>query len=151
MKSLVLCICILAVTGRVTAQHNTIDDFKWLTGTWQMKTPKGILYESWIAESDTIFAGNSIKVKLDGDTVILEHVKIICNDRGCAYVPIAVGQNDDKPVVFRMTSITKSGFVAENPAHDFPKVIRYNRDQNQLNASVSGSGKENKFAFVLLK
>ena len=150
MKVIPLITCILLVTGGVTAQQMEIRQFEWLLGTWKMETTKGTLLETWTAESDTTMVGRSIRVKT-GDTLLLERIRIVCNRSGCAYIPIAEGQNNNKPVVFRMTTISQNGFVAENPAHDFPKRIQYDRDSERLNASVSGNGKENKFPFVLAK
>jgi hypothetical protein len=60
-----------------------------------------------------------------GDTTILETVELVKEGNAVFYIPVAYGQNDDKPVRFALTGITASAYTFENREHDFPKRIVY--------------------------
>ena len=50
---------------------------------------------------------------------------------------------------FTLTKINESSATFENPAHDFPKMIRYSkRPDGSLEAVVSGAGGEKPQTFV---
>ena len=50
---------------------------------------------------------------------------------------------------FTLTKIDESSATFENPAHDFPKMIRYSkRPDGSLEAVVSGAGGEKPQTFV---
>jgi hypothetical protein len=56
-----------------------------------------------------------------------------------AYTVTVPDQNDAKPVRFEMTSITDKQVVFENPAHDYPNKIVYNKTaEDSLIAEISG-------------
>jgi hypothetical protein len=44
------------------------------------------------------------------------------------------------PVAFPLTAATPTSALFENPAHDFPTIIRYRRQGNRLLAEMSGPG-----------
>lgn len=102
----------------------TVNSFSWLNGHWEMPEKDGTVTEEWKTVNDSLMEGKSDFIK--GDSVIpFELIKIFRRDTSLFYEAKAAGQNDDKPVAFRMTSFSDSGFVAENPQHDFPKRITY--------------------------
>ena len=50
---------------------------------------------------------------------------------------------------FTLTKIDATSAIFENPAHDFPKVIRYMlRPDGSLEAAISGAGGEKPQTFV---
>lgn len=50
-----------------------------------------------------------------------------------------VGENNDKSIDFKLTSITENNCVFENPSHDYPQKIMYKKESNNnLIATVSG-------------
>src|SRR5215510_5585012 len=71
-----------------------------LQGTWEMKTSKGSLYESWKRINDTLFQGGSYKIKGD-DTIFLENVSLKLQSDGIFYVPV-VKENSSAPVSFKL-------------------------------------------------
>lgn len=121
-----------------TSQAAAIDRFDWLTGRWYMEEKEGITTEDWLRVNDSLLEGRSDFVK--GDSVIpFETIRIYNITDTFYYEAKAAGQNKEQPVAFTMTSMTDSGFVAENPAHDFPKRISYrlvNRDS--IHAYIDG-------------
>jgi hypothetical protein len=102
-----------------------MESFKWMIGTWKMNTRRGAIMETWISYNDSTMAGESFIVKMTGGTTILEKLELVCRNKEYFYIPTVQGQNENKPVKFMITSHSETGFVAENPEHDFPKRITY--------------------------
>jgi Domain of unknown function (DUF6265) len=99
--------------------------FKQLAGTWIMTTKKGnLMAEVWQKNGDKSMKGKSYMVK-GTDTTVLETVDWLKEGDDMFYIPVAAGQNDDKPVKFKLTSFNGNVYTFENPAHDFPKRIVY--------------------------
>lgn len=80
------------------------------------------------------------------DTTFVEKLTIVIKSGNLYYVS-DVPENP-KPVDFKITFVDEKSFVCENPAHDFPKKIAYNKDgSNNLRAVISGDGKEVEYLF----
>ena len=98
-----------------------------LEGTWFMPTDRGDRLEIWWKEDDQTLAGKNVRIKPEnGDTVLLERLRIELRDTNITYIAIARGQNSNMPVSFLLTEIDEEGFfVFSNPEHDDPQTIRY--------------------------
>ena len=112
----------------------------WLVGTWNRTNAKpgrsGI--ERWELTSNKELRGFGINLQ-GKDTTFIEKLRIIIKDDNIVYV--ADVPENQKPVYFKLTEITESGFVCENPDHDFPKRISYQLDGKKMKAQISGDGK----------
>lgn len=119
-------------------KHGLMDRISWLNGSWMMQDKEGIITEEWHRINDSLMEGRSDF--LTGDTVIpFETIRIYNVRDTFFYEAKAAGQNNEQPVAFAITSSSDSGFVAENPLHDFPQKISYrlvNRDS--IHAFVEG-------------
>jgi hypothetical protein len=73
---------------------------------------------------------------LKGDRMTgFEFLRIVERDGSLVYIAQPGGR---PPTEFALTRIASDGATFENPAHDFPKVIRYRRlDNGTLEARVS--------------
>lgn len=119
------------------ASHMKI--FTWLRGTWTMKMKKGTLTEYWYNKNDSTLQGESKMVTLSGQTNLLENLKIVYESGNYFYISKVYGQNEGKEVWFRISSHDNTGFVAENPEHDFPKRITYKLlSRDSLHAFIDG-------------
>lgn len=120
-------------------------DFSWLEGSWKLQGKN--VYEIW-EKKEGVLKGKAFKISAT-DTTMLEKITLRERDGVFYYVPDVKENNGE--VEFKMTSITADGFVAENPAHDFPKLIRYTivRKENTqtINASIEGNGKVIQYTF----
>lgn len=97
-----------------------------LEGTWFMPTDRGDRLESWRIQDDSTLIGRDFRIKPEnGDTVTLENLRLELRDTTISYIAIARGQNQNKPVAFKLTQADYDGYVFENPAHDDPQKIRY--------------------------
>ena len=98
-----------------------------LDGTWFMPTDRGDRLEIWGELDDSTLVGRSVRIKPEnGDTVLLERLRLELRDTTVTYIAVARGQNDNKPVAFVLTEIDEQGFyVFSNPKHDDPQKIKY--------------------------
>lgn len=126
-KRLVACLLLLTVCSFTTEEDKTanIKSFSWLQGSWQMQTRRGIITEKWIIANDSTLAGKSMMTRADGTEIPLEKIELAFRKGSYYYIPTVKNQNGEQPVEFKITSHNETGFVAENPQHDFPKRITY--------------------------
>ncbi len=119
-------------------QNNDIKKATWLIGTWENKTTRGSLYETWAKVNDMELLGKSYMLK-EKDTITFETVQLIQKDNSIFYIPIVKDQNNGQPVSFSLKRISDTEMVFENPAHDFPQVISYTKiTTDSLVAEISG-------------
>lgn len=125
------------------------DDFKkldWLEGTWTRTNsrPGSSAHEKWQKVSPSQWSGLGVTMK-GSDTAFVEKLKLVIKDGNIYYVADIV--ENKEPVYFRLTTITDHGFVCENPQHDFPKMITYEKEGSKIRATISGDGKAIDYLF----
>ena len=151
---LILAIIAVAVSVSWTPQQNEINNLAWLLGTWETKTSKGNLYETWTKTSETEFQAKSYYLN-KRDTLVLESVRLVEKDKKLHYIVSVKNNNNEFPIDFVSKPIQDPAFlVFENLQHDFPKVITYKKvGKDSLFAEISGSinGKLSKQAFPMKK
>ena len=111
---------------------------EWLLGTWENRSGDGVLSETWEKEDDSTFTGTSYFI-IGKDTLHNEKITLSQKGKLLVYSPIVQGQNNNKAVNFTMTSLKANQIVFENPVHDYPQKITYNRITNDsLVTEISG-------------
>ena len=131
-------LCILVFLSWTYQTQDQINRAIWLIGTWENRTPRGSVYESWKRIDANELYGFSYS--LNGkDTVIFEEIELIQDQDSLFYIPTVKNQNDGLPIQFAMTSMTDTSMVFRHPYHDFPQVITYRRiHEDSLVASIYG-------------
>lgn len=132
---------------------NEIKKAQWLIGTWENKTTKGSLFETWKKTSDNEFSGKSYVIQ-EKDTIVFETIRLAQEENGLFYIPVVKNQNEGKPVRFLAKTVTETQLVFENPEHDFPQIISYTKTGDQtLTAEISGNinGKNKKQSFHMTR
>lgn len=115
-----------------------LKDASWLLGSWGHTSPEGTLAENWVRANDSVFKGESFFI-VGKDTVFAEYIDLGESNGKLTYTVSVKGQNNEQPVPFGMTSISDKTIVFENPAHDFPSKITYNKINNDsLVAVITG-------------
>jgi hypothetical protein len=149
MKRLTVTLVVFFVffNGSLSAQHK----FQWLVGTWKIKNKP--VYEVWkTAEDGITLSGISFKIN-QSDTVIMEKINLTYSEGYYHYIP-DVAENVTA-VDFTISTFDEKSFVATNPEHDFPKVIRYTivrKDHTeQLRATIEGNGKVIPYTFEKIR
>lgn len=128
---------------------------EWILGTWENKTARGSIYETWVKKSSSELAGKSYMIK-QGDTVTFETIRIIAKDNELYYIPAVKNQNDGIGVSFKRKNLTDSEFLFENLEHDSPNVIRYQKiSDDELLAEIwtyeDGKTRKTKFPMKRIK
>jgi len=125
---------------------NRLSDFNWLVGSWiQPSDGEGIeVVEHW-SKADNRLEGLGVR-RRQADTVFVEKLSLVEKD-GEIYYSADVAENP-APVLFRLTSSHNGHAVFENPDHDFPKKIEYERvSEDEMTVVVSGDGRSVEFRF----
>ena len=126
----------------------TINDLEWLTGKWQVE--EWSIYEEW-EMGDGFLKGQSYRTNAT-DTILLERLRIEKLDGIINYIPTVLKQNGGNPVYFKLNASTSSNIYRfENPEHDFPKVIQYEKiSLDSIKVTLEGTS-DNKNEFFLLR
>lgn len=125
-----------------TKTYSQLEKAEWFLGEWGNVTPEGELTERWKQENDSVYLGESYFVINGKDTVFAETVRLEEASGKLTYTVTVPGQNNGQPVPFKMTSATDSQLVFENPQHDFPSKIVYNKiTADSIMAEISGMEK----------
>jgi hypothetical protein len=144
-QRLALLFALTVSVTQVTAQGETsaatkLHSMEWLLGTWNRTNSKpgrsGI--ESWTKQTEMKWVGRGVTMKAT-DTAFVEKISIVI-EKGKLFYVADVPENKSV-VYFEITSVSKDGFVCENPSHDFPKKIEYKVTGSTLNARISGGDK----------
>ncbi len=121
------------------AEKEKIKSSRWLLGTWENKSAEGSLKEIWSKVNDSTFEGQSYFIKVK-DTIHFETIQLQQIGDEFTYTATVKGQNNDKPVAFKMTNSTETELVFENPTHDYPQKISYkNLSKGSITAEISGT------------
>lgn len=140
----ILTILILFIV-EVTFSQSNFPDF--LQGTWKMENKE--IYEHWDKLNDSTLKGFSYELK-GGQMAISEYLDISRIKKEITYTATVLNQNQSKGIDFKLTK-TDSTFTFENPNHDFPKKIVYQK-LNDVEIFVQVSdGKQKEFAYKMQK
>jgi hypothetical protein len=130
----------------VSVQSQDLKKLEWLIGTWNRTNAKpgrsGV--EIWQKISTTEIRGWGVNLK-GVDTTFVEKLKIIVMGKDIYYV--ADVPENKKPVLFKLTKVSDTNLIFENPQHDFPKTLKYELINSKLKATVSGNGKMMEYWF----
>ena len=120
---------------------------KWLESNWERTNikPGTKAIEKWHAGAPYELRGLGVTIK-GQDTVFLEKIIIIIKEGNIYYV--ADVKENKEPVYFKFTSVSSTGFVCENPQHDFPKKIEYRLIDSTLTVIISAGNKSQEYLFV---
>ncbi len=120
--------------------YEAMQKAEWLIGEWQNNLPQGQLTETWTRDNDSTFTARSYFVKTAGDTLHLEAITLAETKAGVTYTPTVQGQNNNEPVIFKMTASDANSMTFENPAHDYPTKIVYRKiSSDSIVAEISGT------------
>jgi Domain of unknown function (DUF6265) len=121
----------------------------WLQGCWQAVSADQTVEEQWMAPRGGSMVGSGRTVR--GDT-LTEYELVVIRERGegLVYVAHPSGQPSAE---FASSSVSEGRVVFENPAHDFPQRIGYERRGNSLQAWVEGTkdGRSRRIEFAYLR
>lgn len=137
MKYIIL---IIIFNLQLMAQEKTdMQKLLWIADSWVSASGETTSYEEWKVINDDLFEGGSKTIK-EGKVIFSESLKIEKTADGIYYV--ADVAHNPAPVKFKLTNVTDTSAVFENPDHDFPKKITYLLEEGNLHAFIEGPGKD---------
>jgi hypothetical protein len=124
----------------------TIGQLAWLSGVW---TGASGSEERWTPAASGAMLGVS-RTLSSGVVSAFEFLCIVARGGGLVYQAMPNGRSPATD--FTLTKIEPTSATFENPAHDFPKMIRYSQlADGTLEAVVSGDPKQKAITFTFKK
>jgi len=118
-----------------------------LQGTWKMENKE--VYEHWDQLGNLKLKGISYKIK-EGKVMVSEYLEITQENDEIIYTATVPNQNNGVGVDFKLSKMD-SAFTFENPDHDFPKKIVYQKlNETEVYVQVT-DGKQKGFAYKIRK
>ncbi len=111
------------MAGRWSSIHNTDQDQRVSEEYWLPFHPDGSIGIN--------------RLVMNGQTAFYEFLRIQSKDGETNYIAQPLGRTPG--VAFTMIDYSDNRVVFENPDHDFPQRIVYERDGNELHASIEGT------------
>jgi hypothetical protein len=127
----------------------TMAQAAWIAGDWQGSAGTTSFEERWTppAGGSMLAVARTIR---DGVMIAFEFLCIVERDGGLVYTAMPNGRQPATDFV--LTHLEGETLVFENPAHDFPKKIRYTRKADgSLEATISGDGPQKPQTFVFTR
>jgi hypothetical protein len=129
-RTILVLVAALAASPLLAAQTpapaQDVEQLAWFAGCWRIVRADQVIDEQWMAPSGGVMLGMSRTVRA-GVTTAMEFVTLRIVDGRIVYEANPSGQ---APVAFTATSATADRVVFENPKHDYPKRITYERKGN---------------------
>jgi len=145
MKS-IFTLLLVVFTGSTFAQ-STFPSF--LEGTWKAEDKE--IYEHWDKLNDNMLKGFGYKIK-DKQWQVSEYLDISQNKKQIFYTATVTTQNQGKSIPFKLTVSDSKNFTFENPKHDFPKKIVYQKlSDTEFLVQVSGDASQRSFSYKMKK
>lgn len=130
----------LIITPACQAQQ---PDLGWMEGAWRSTGEGPVSEEVWSDDAGGLMLGTNRTIA-NGRAVAFEFLRIELASDTARYCAQPGGQ---PAVCFTMTEIEGSRVRFENPEHDFPQVIAYQRDGDTLTATISDLSGEQAMSF----
>src|SRR5829696_6237253 len=126
----------------------TLQQLAWLPGEWTGTQGRASIEERWTPPGGGAMLAVSRTIAKDR-LVAFEFLRIVERDGGLVYIAQPNGRT---PTEFVLTKIERGAATFENPAHDFPTIIRYaQRQDGGLEATISGANGEKTQTFVFTR
>ena len=132
-----------AVVPRTPA---TMAQVEWIAGVWTGARGSSTIEERWTPPAGGSMLAISRTLR-DGLQSAFEFLCIVERDGGLVYTAMPNGRTPATD--FTLTKVDATSATFENPAHDFPKMIRYTKlPDGSLEATISGEGGQKPQTFL---
>ena len=133
-----------AGAAEVRSPSSRIGELAWLVGTWRLARPAGFVEETWVPPLGGAMLGVGRTVT-EGRMTSFEFLRLEQRGDGLVYVAQPQGRSATE---FELSDLGADFVQFENPRHDFPKWVRYERaGSSGLNATIGADAREIRFAY----
>jgi hypothetical protein len=142
MKIMLIALALASAAAPAAAEGPAdLGELEWLAGIWVTETGRNWTEERWAPARGGVMLGTSLSGK-GGAASGYEFMRIAADGEGRI---VFWGAPEGKPAVaFRLVSTERGEAVFENPQHDFPTRIAYQRTGSGMTATVSGPNGANR-------
>jgi hypothetical protein len=149
---ILLVIGVLALAGPVQSQTQpkaSLADMFWLSGCWEGRQGSAKIEEIWSKPGGMSMIGLGRTVR-NNRTVSFEFMQFREENGSLVFLPQPQG---GPQVRFPLKEFSRAKLMFENPTHDFPQRVTYERKGNLLLASIEGTekGKFSRHEFQMRK
>ncbi|MCA0133917.1 hypothetical protein [Winogradskyella alexanderae] len=137
---------IIKIDKKESESTEQIENFDWLLGKWKrLNEEEGkATFENWEKINETEYSGIGFTMQ-NGDTIKQENIRLIkVSNKWDIIVKVP---EEIESVTFNGLGHSENEFICENKEIDFPNRIKYWKNGNKLNASVSSPDIEIQFEF----
>lgn len=135
--------------GLVAAETPSVSDLAWLAGCWASVGGETGSGEQWTIPAGGTMLGTSRTVR-EGRTVAFEFLRI--REREYGGIVYLASPSGGEATAFELVAVAEDHAVFENPDHDFPQRIVYDRQGDGMTARIetieSESSREFRFRRV---
>ncbi len=136
----------IAALPRAALAQDDVDSAAWLSGCWIASAGDSRSEEVWMEPEGGLMVGMGRNLR-DGVATGYEYLRLQLVDGRLTYSAYPSGQ---APTDFPATEVSTRRLRFENPEHDFPQAIEYERTSaDSLTAKVYGDVGSAEPAFVL--
>jgi hypothetical protein len=122
------------------------DQMDWLLGHWKRKNGKNDreTYEKWVKKSATSYSGLGYTLQ-NTDTIFMENIQLLKVKNKWQLNVLTLDSDDE--VSFMEAQLDPVSITVENQENEFPKIIKYWKEEMLLMAEVSNSELDILFEF----
>ncbi len=126
----------------------TIGDIAWLSGDWEGVAGPSAIEERWSPAA----GGAMLAISRTTRAGTMSAFEFLCIAERAGSLVYTARPNADAPTDFMLTHLDADSATFENPAHDFPKRIRYvRRPDGGLSATISGAEGQRAVTFAFTR
>lgn len=141
MKKLTI-LSLLVVSLYSCQREVPVSSLSFLDGTWVEMAGRPV--ERWTFHEGRL-EGEGLIIN-EGDTTVFERLEILSR-KGVLLYTVKLPQVDST-IVFPLTLSEENSWTFENPKHDFPTSITYQKNSDhELLVSLKGNGRDVRFLF----
>jgi len=134
----ILIIILVSYSCNKAKKETKIAVANWLIGKWENNSNQGNLSETWEKINDSLFTGTAYFIK-ENDTLHFEKIELKEKLDEIFYISTIIGQNNNKPITFKLSSENQKQLVFENKKNDYPQKITYNQiTKDSVVVAISG-------------
>ena len=138
----------ICISINISLAQKKLSKFNFMIGKWKRENKEQ--YEVWEAGDNSEIKGYGYKM-IDNKQKITETLVIKKVNDQIILEPTVPDQNEGKAVQFTLNTDVKTVFSFENPDHDFPKRIQYQKiNKNAIRVIVAGAPGQG-FSYVQYK
>ena len=146
LKFTAIILIALGFTMCNSKQNESTENFDWLLGKWQRinEEQSKTTFENWEKNNNSEYNGIGFTIQ-NNDTISQETMKIV--ETNGKWNLLVKTLEEKEFVRFEMSEIQEDKFECKNDTLDFPKLIKYWKNGDKINALVSGDSLKLSFEF----